>query len=119
MTALNASDPSNVQFSNQAADGAPAADSDSDDDDGEKQKQKQNTAKPAPTPTPDAPASGAAASAGGGHKVAVAPEGWAAAAAGDDAGTQAAKPADVVEAFYGEESSVRTGESKTDGTTAV
>jgi len=124
MTALNASDPSNVQFSNQAADGAAAAaadDSDSDDDDdGEKQKQKQNTAKPTPTPTPGAPVAGAAATtAGGGQKVAVAPEGWAAPAAGDDAGTNAAKPADVVEAFYGDESSVRTGENKTDGATAV
>ena len=124
MTALNASDPSNVQFSNQAADGAAAAaadDSDSDDDDdGEKQKQKQNTAKPTPTPTPGAPVAGAAATtAGGGQKVAVAPEGWVAAPAAGDAGANAAKPADAVEAFYGDESSVRTGESKTDGTTAV
>jgi hypothetical protein len=125
MTALNASDPSKVQLSNQAADGAaaPAADdSDSDSDDGEKQKQKQNTAKPTPTPTPapvGASVSGAAASAGGGQKVAVAPEGWVAAPAAGDAGTNAAKPADVVEAFYGDESSVRTGESKIDGTAAV
>jgi hypothetical protein len=123
MTALNASDPSNVQFSNQAADGAaPAADdSDSDDDDdGEKQKQKQNTAKPTPTPTPGAPVAGAGATtAGGGQKVAVAPEGCVAASAAGDAGANAAKPADAVEAFYGDESSVRTGESKTDGTTAV